>query len=52
MKKFAIMYRNRFVVNESDYVIAYVRTDWGGACEAMRYARRKKKLYYKSCRRM
>ena len=42
-KKFAITHRNRFVVNESDYVIAHVRTTWGGAYDAMQYAKRKKK---------
>ena len=43
VKKFAITHRNRFVVNASDYVIAYVRTTWGGAYEALELAKRKKK---------
>ena len=43
VKRFAITHRNRFVVNESEYVIAYVRTTWGGAYQAMQYAKRKKK---------
>ena len=42
-KKFAIAHRNRFVVNKSDYIITYVRKTWGGAYEAMQYAKRKKK---------
>ena len=43
LKKFAITHRNRFAVNESDYVIAYVRTTWGGAYEAIQYAKRQRK---------
>ena len=42
-KKFAITHRNRFVAEQSGYVIAYVRTSCGGAYEAVQYAKRKNK---------
>jgi len=42
-KKFAISHRNRWIVDESDYIIVYVLTDYNGAYEALKYAKRKKK---------
>ena len=42
-KKFAIVYRNRWIINESDYIIAYVSANYGGAYEALKYARIKHK---------
>ena len=42
-KRFAILKRNEFMVNEADVVIAFVKYDWGGAVKTLEYARRKKK---------
>ena len=38
-KKYAILRRNRMVVDMSDYIIAYVGYSWGGAAKALEYAR-------------
>ena len=40
-KKFAITYRNRWIVEKSGYLIAYVHADYGGAYEGLQYAKRK-----------
>lgn len=40
-QKFAIIYRNRWMVEQSDAAVAYVRRDWGGAARTLEYARRK-----------
>ena len=42
-KKFAILRRNEWMVQESDIVVAYVNHGWGGAAKTLQYARRKKK---------
>ena len=42
-RKFAILKRNEWMVNESGLVIAYVMYSWGGAAKALEYAKRKKK---------
>lgn len=42
-RKFAILKRNEWMVNESDLVIAYVMYSWGGATKTLKYAKRKKK---------
>ncbi len=42
-KRYAITYRNRYMVEVADYVIAYVTHDWGGAYRTYRYARGKHK---------
>ena len=41
--KYAIFYRNRWMVDKSDYVICAVNHDWGGAYKAYLYAKRKGK---------
>ena len=41
--KFAISYRNKWVVEQADYVIAYITHAWGGAYQTYRHAQRKKK---------
>ena len=41
-RKFAITHRNRWIVERSDYIIAYVLLG-GGAYEALKYAERKNK---------
>jgi len=42
-RRFAITYRNRWMVEQSDFVITYVQQNYGGAYEAMKYAERKGK---------
>ena len=42
-RKFAILKRNEWMVEEADLVIAYVKYSWGGAAKALEYAKRKKK---------
>ena len=42
-KRVAILRRNRWMVNQSDFIIGYVLTTYGGAYEALRYAKQKKK---------
>ena len=41
--RYAITHRNRWIVEASDYVIAYVQTSYGGAYDALKYARHKGK---------
>ena len=41
--KFAISYRNEWMVQQADYVIAYVTHDWGGAYQTYKHAKRKNK---------
>lgn len=41
--RYAITYRNRWMVENSDVVVSYVLRDWGGASATLRYAKRKKK---------
>ena len=38
--KLAIVYRNRWMIEKSDIVIAYVEHEWGGAYQNYRYALR------------
>ncbi|MDR0906797.1 MAG: hypothetical protein LBN00_11630 [Oscillospiraceae bacterium] len=42
-KRFAISRRNRWMIERSDYVIVYVRTNYGGAYAALQYAKAKGK---------
>ena len=42
-KRFAITARNRWLVENSDVLVAYVILDSGGAADTRRYAKRKKK---------
>ena len=39
--KKAITQRNKWMIDQSDYLIAFVHRDFGGAYETMKYARRK-----------
>ena len=41
--KFAISYRNKWMVEQAYCVIAYITHDWGGAYKPYRYAQRKNK---------
>ena len=43
-RKFAILKRNEWMVEEADLVIAYVKYSWGGAAKTLEYATRRKKL--------
>ncbi|MBO5745682.1 MAG: hypothetical protein J6S13_01145 [Clostridia bacterium] len=42
-KKYAITYRNRWMVEKSDVVITYVKNNFGGAAQFKEYAIKKKK---------
>ena len=42
-RKFAILKRNEWMVEEADLVIAHVMYSWGGAVKTLEYAKRKKK---------
>lgn len=43
-KRFAITFRNKWMIKSSDYVIAYVTHSWGGAAQHLEYARRQNKI--------
>ncbi len=42
-KRYAIAYRNKYMVEKADYVVAYVVRDWGGAYTTCKYAKRRGK---------
>lgn len=42
-RKFAILKRNEWMVEQADLVIAYVKYSWGGAAKTLEYSKRKKK---------
>ena len=44
--KFAISYRNKWMVDKSDYIIAYIDHSWGGAYQTYKYAKRKSKRIF------
>lgn len=41
--KYAILQRNKWIVDQSDLIISYVKRDYGGAYSALLYAKTKKK---------
>ncbi len=41
--RFAISYRNKWMVEQADLVVAYVKNTYGGAYQTYRHAQRKKK---------
>ena len=45
-RRFAISYRNQYMMEKADFVIAYVDHDWGGAYTTYRYAKRKRKVIF------
>lgn len=50
-RKFAILKRNEWMVDNSDVVIAYVTHGWGGTAKTLEYAQKRKKkilLYSKN----
>lgn len=44
-KKFAILKRNEWMVDQSDFVVSYVKYPWGGAGKTLDYAVKKHKPY-------
>ena len=42
-RRFAISHRNRWMIESTDVVVAYVLRDWGGAATTLQYAKQKKK---------
>ena len=44
--KFAISYRNKWMVEKSDFIVCFISHDWGGAYQSYKYARRKKKQIF------
>ena len=44
--RYAITYRNRYMVEKADYIIAYVSHDWGGAYATYKHAQRKGKKIF------
>ena len=45
-KRYAIAYRNKYMVEKADCVIAYVSHGWGGAYTTYKYAKSKGKLIF------
>ena len=45
-KRYAITYRNKYMVENADYVVAYVSHDWGGAYTTYKHAKRKGKKIF------
>ena len=45
-KKYAISYRNRYMVEKADVVVAYVSHTWGGAYATYQHAKRKGKRIF------
>ena len=41
--RFAIVHRNRWMINEADVILAYVENTFGGASKTLEYAKRKNK---------
>ena len=44
--KFAIIYRNRYMVEKADCIVAFINHKWGGAYTMYRYAKSKGKKIY------
>ena len=42
-KRFAISWRNRWMLKQADYVVTYVTHSWGGAAQFSKMAKRQKK---------
>lgn len=45
-KKLKIIKANQYMVDESEYLICYVKNSWGGAVKTLDYAMQKKKKIY------
>ena len=48
--KFAISYRNKWMVENADYVIAYITHEWGGAYKTYKHAKKKQKQIFNIAR--
>ena len=44
--RFAIIYRNKWMIDKADYVICGIAHNWGGAYKTYQYAIRKKKFIF------
>ena len=44
--RFAISYRNKWMVEQADYIICGIDHDWGGAYKTYPHAQRKKKIIF------
>ena len=40
-QRFAVVKRNEWMINNADFLIAYVEYSWGGAVKTLEYAQRK-----------
>ena len=43
-RRFAIVKRNQWMINNADFLIAYIDHSWGGAYKTFEYAKRKKHI--------
>ncbi|MBR2152067.1 MAG: hypothetical protein IJ944_02120 [Clostridia bacterium] len=43
-KKFAISFRNRWMIENSEYVVTFVKYSWGGASQFKELAEKKRKI--------
>ena len=50
-KRFAISWRNNWMLNHADYVVTYITHSWGGAAQFARKAARQGKVIYNCDRR-
>ena len=48
-KRFAIDFRNRWLINHADTVITYVSHSWGGAAKYTKKAKNKSARYFACC---
>ncbi len=48
-KRFAIDYRNRWIVGQTDIVVAYIRVPWGGTAKFVEMAEKKGKEVINLC---
>ena len=44
LPRFAISYRNKWMVEKADFVVVYIDHDWGGAYTTYKHAKRKGKF--------
>lgn len=42
--RYAIAWRNKWLLSQSDYIVAYVTHSWGGAAQYVEKARKQKKI--------
>jgi hypothetical protein len=45
-KRLAIIFRNRYMIEQSDVVISYVKREYGGAYKTYSFAKKKGKIIY------